>query len=70
MPYFSPDTSALSLPVSSFGQPGSLKLIGVGMREEFASFSQRGSQEIIMGGMQEPCVSCERIIAALSTAHP
>lgn len=70
MPYFSPDTSTLSSQVSSFGQPDSVKLTGVGMREGFASSSQRGSREIIMVGMQEPCVSCERIIAALSTAHP
>lgn len=46
--YFS---SALSASNCSVGQPGSVKLTGVGMREQFARSSQRGSQEIIMGGM-------------------
>lgn len=44
--YFS---SALSASDCSVGQPGSVKLAGVGMREQFARSSQRGSQEIIMG---------------------
>ncbi|KAA0709299.1 hypothetical protein E1301_Tti013212 [Triplophysa tibetana] len=48
MHYFSPDTSTLSSKVSGFGQPDSVKLTGVGMREGFASSSQRGSREIIM----------------------
>lgn len=41
---------ALSASDCSFGQAGSVKLAGVGMREQFARSSQRGSQEIIMGG--------------------
>lgn len=45
--YFS---SALSASDCSVGQPGSVKLAGVGMREQFARSSQRGSQKIIMGG--------------------
>lgn len=67
MPYFSLSGVIAGLQLWT---ASSLKLIGVEMREEFASFSQRGSQDIIMGRMQEPCVLCERIIAALSTAHP
>lgn len=45
--YFS---STLSVSDCNVGQPGSVKLAGVGMREQFARSSQRGSQEIIMGG--------------------
>lgn len=45
--YFS---STLSASGCRVGQPGSVKLAGVGMREQFARSSQRGSQKIIMGG--------------------